>query len=116
MHFGEDGRLYVSLSAPCNVCEAEQPYGGIIAIDVNTGSTEQIATGIRRIRGFDWSPVDGALWFADSGRDWMGDNLPADEINRVTFKGEHFWLPIFTWCVGKRTGLYEAKEFANYFA
>ncbi|MBM7070659.1 PQQ-dependent sugar dehydrogenase [Shewanella sp. 202IG2-18] len=93
MHFGDDGRLYVSLSAPCNVCEAEQPFGGIIAIDVNTGSTEQIATGIRRIRGFDWSPTDGALWFADSGRDWMGDNIPADEINRVTYKGEHFGFP-----------------------
>ena len=93
MHFGADGRLYVSLSAPCNVCEADQPLGGIIAIDVNTGSTEQIATGIRRIRGFDWSPVDDALWFADSGRDWMGDNLPADEINRITHNGEHFGFP-----------------------
>ncbi|MCE9687043.1 PQQ-dependent sugar dehydrogenase [Shewanella sp. AS16] len=93
MRFGPDGRLYVAIGAPCNVCESPAPFGSIIAIDVDTGDSEQIATGIRDVTGLDWSPVDGKLWFADKGRDWMGDNLPADEINRVDIKGAHYGFP-----------------------
>ena len=93
MHFGPDGRLYVAVGAPCNVCEAVAPFGSIIAIDMETGSSEQVATGIRSVTGFDWSPTDAALWFADLGRDWMGDRLPPDEINRLEKTGEHFGFP-----------------------
>ncbi|MCJ8302228.1 PQQ-dependent sugar dehydrogenase [Shewanella sp.] len=93
MHFGPDGRLYVAIGAPCNVCEAVAPFGSIIAIDIETGSSEQVATGIRSVTGFDWSPIDDVLWFADQGRDWMGDRLPPDEINRLEKTGEHFGFP-----------------------
>lgn len=93
INFGPDGRLYVSIGAPCNVCEAPVPYSSIIAINVDTGASEQIATGVRDASGFDWSPIDGKLWFADQGRDWMGDNLPPDEINRVDVIGSHYGFP-----------------------
>ncbi|MDF0534082.1 PQQ-dependent sugar dehydrogenase [Shewanella sp. A32] len=91
--FGPDGRLYVSISAPCNVCEPIAPFGSIIAIDLDSGESQQIATGIRQVVGFDWNPVNGKLWFADSSRDWMGDNIPPDEINRIDRPGEHFGFP-----------------------
>ncbi|QYJ79451.1 PQQ-dependent sugar dehydrogenase [Shewanella acanthi] len=93
MRFGPDGRLYISIGAPCNVCEASAPFSSIIALDVDTGASQQIALGVRDATGFDWSPQDGKLWFADQGRDWMGDNLPPDEINRVDVVGSHFGFP-----------------------
>ncbi|WP_442800648.1 PQQ-dependent sugar dehydrogenase [Shewanella sp. AS1] len=93
MHFGPDGRLYVAIGSPCNVCEPQAPFGSIIAIDTQTGSSEQIATGMRTVTGFDWSPVDNKLWFADQGRDWMGDRLPPDEINRIDRQGAHYGFP-----------------------
>ncbi|MCG9697490.1 PQQ-dependent sugar dehydrogenase [Shewanella sp. Isolate11] len=93
MRFGPDGRLYVAIGAPCNVCEPQAPFGSIIAIDIDTGNSEQIATGIRTVSGFDWSPIDNKLWFADSGRDWMGDRLPPDEINRIDSTGAHYGFP-----------------------
>ncbi|MCG9712962.1 PQQ-dependent sugar dehydrogenase [Shewanella insulae] len=93
MRFGPDGRLYVAIGAPCNVCEAHAPFGSIIAIDLDSGSSEQIATGIRNVTGFDWAPTDNKLWFADLGRDWMGDRLPPDEINRVDIVGAHYGFP-----------------------
>ncbi|QSX34314.1 PQQ-dependent sugar dehydrogenase [Shewanella avicenniae] len=93
MKFGPDGRLYVAIGAPCNVCEPTSPYGSIIAIDTKFGEARQIATGIRQVVGMDWSPEDNKLWFADSSRDWMGDNIPPDEIDRVESLGEHFGFP-----------------------
>jgi glucose/arabinose dehydrogenase len=93
MSFGPDGRLYIAISAPCNVCESPAPYGSIIAIDVESGASEQIALGIRTVTGLDWSPSSKKLWFADQGRNWMGDNLPFDEINRVDVTGSHFGFP-----------------------
>ncbi|UAL44331.1 PQQ-dependent sugar dehydrogenase [Shewanella inventionis] len=93
MRFGPDGRLYVSIGSPCNVCEASSPFGSIVAINVDTGASEQVAFGLRSVTGFDWSPDNKKLWFADLGRNWMGDNIPADEINRIDVKGSHFGFP-----------------------
>ncbi|MCL1097729.1 PQQ-dependent sugar dehydrogenase [Shewanella gelidii] len=93
LRFGPDGRLYVAIGVPCNVCEAEAPFGSILAINVRTGASEQVAMGIRQVSGFDWSPEDKQLWFADMSRDWMGDNLPPDEINRIERIGAHYGFP-----------------------
>ncbi|GGP65793.1 PQQ-dependent sugar dehydrogenase [Shewanella saliphila] len=93
MRFGPDDRLYVSIGSPCNVCEAASPFSSILAIDVDSGASEQIALGLRSVTGFDWSPETNKLWFADLGRNWMGDNIPADEINRVELKGSHYGFP-----------------------
>ncbi|MGZ3713649.1 MAG: PQQ-dependent sugar dehydrogenase, partial [Bdellovibrionota bacterium] len=45
--------------------------------------------------GFDWSPATKELWFTDNGRDMLGDDMPADELNHVTKKGvvQHFGFP-----------------------
>jgi glucose/arabinose dehydrogenase len=93
MHFGPDGLLYVAIGSACNVCESPSPFGSILAIDVDTGASEQVAFGLRSVTGFDWSPVTNTLWFADLGRNWMGDNIPPDEINRLEIKGSHFGFP-----------------------
>ena len=37
--------------------------------------------------------VDGNLWFTDNGRDWMGDDLPSDELNVTSKGGVHFGFP-----------------------
>ncbi len=93
MSFGPDGRLYISIGSPCNVCESPAPFGSMLAIDIESGDTEQVASGLRRVIGFDWAPNTEKLWFADQGRNWMGDNMPADEINRIDVKGSHFGFP-----------------------
>jgi len=53
----------------------------------------KIASGIRNSVGFDWHPVTGELWFTDNGRDMLGDDLPAGEINRISATGQHFGFP-----------------------
>jgi glucose/arabinose dehydrogenase len=38
-------------------------------------------------------PTTKALWFTDHARDWLGDDLPADELNVATRPGQHFGFP-----------------------
>jgi glucose/arabinose dehydrogenase len=92
--FGPDGKLYVPVGAPCNVCLPDDRHGVIQRMnDDGSGDVETVARGVRNSVGFDWSPVDGTLWFTDNGRDMLGDDLPADELNRATRVGEHFGYP-----------------------
>lgn len=109
MRFGPDGRLYIAVGANCNVCETEPPFGQLLAINLDTGSSEVIASGIREVTGFDWS-VDDKLWFADLGRNWLGDNLPADELNRVDDIGAHYGFPYMHGKALKETAFTKPKD------
>jgi glucose/arabinose dehydrogenase len=91
--FGPDGKLYVSIGVPCNICLPDDRHGVIQRMNVDGSAIETVARGIRNSVGFDWSPVDRALWFTDNGRDMLGDDLPSDELDRVTRTGEHFGYP-----------------------
>ena len=90
--FGPDGKLYVPIGAPCNVCD-RGGYARILRMNANGGGREDVAFGIRNTVGFDWQPGTKQLWFTENGRDMLGDDLPADELNRVSRVGEHFGFP-----------------------
>lgn len=93
--FGPDGKLYVPVGAPCNICEPENPiYCSITRIDVdNPTQPEVVQHGIRNSVGFTWHPVNKELWFTDNGRDWLGDDLPSCELNHAPKDGMHFGYP-----------------------
>ena len=94
IRFGPDGKLYVPVGAPCNVCLRDEPiYASITRINRDGSGLEIYARGVRNTVGFDWHPVSGDLWFTDNGRDWMGDDQPPDELNRATMPGLHFGFP-----------------------
>jgi len=92
--FGPDGRLYVPVGAPCNICTPPGPlYASITRLDLAGGRPEVVARGVRNSVGFDFDPASGELWFTDNGRDWLGDDQPPDELNHLTKVGEHFGFP-----------------------
>jgi glucose/arabinose dehydrogenase len=92
--FGPDGRLYVPVGAPCNVCEPPGPlHATITRLDLASPRPEVVARGVRNSVGFDFHPETGELWFTDNGRDWLGDDRPPDELNRLSRPGEHFGFP-----------------------
>ncbi|MCF7906187.1 alpha/beta fold hydrolase [Candidatus Gracilibacteria bacterium] len=99
IRFGPDGALYVPVGAPCNICESQDPiYASITRINSDGSGQEIVAEGIRNTVGFDWHPETKELWFTDNGRDLMGDNIPPDELNRISQEAEHFGYP---YCHGK---------------
>ena len=91
--------LIVAQGAPCNVCDPDSKpatrgqFNRIFAIDPQTGEKRVLAEGVRNTVGFDFSPRTGELWFTDNGRDQLGDNIPADELNRIASPGLHFGFP-----------------------
>jgi glucose/arabinose dehydrogenase len=91
--FGPDGRLYVPVGAPCNVCDPSPPYASILSMAADGRERVTVASGVRNSVGFDWNPASGELWFSDNGRDWLGDDRPPCEINRVSVHGQHFGFP-----------------------
>lgn len=92
--FGPDGKLYVSIGAPCNVCERNPDrYALIERLNADGSGLDVFARGIRNSVGFDWQPQTHTLWFTDNGRDLLGDDVPPDELNHASRPGLHFGFP-----------------------
>jgi len=90
---GPDGKLYFNIGAPGNIVMPSYLQASISRVDPKTGVMENYAMGVRNSVGFDWHPKTRQLWFTEHGRDWMGDDMPSDELNVVKHKGEHFGYP-----------------------
>lgn len=92
--FGPEGKLYVPVGAPCNICDPEDAiYASITRINADGSGREVYAHGVRNTVGFTWHPVTKELWFTDNGRDMMGDNLPPCELNYAPKKDMNFGYP-----------------------
>jgi glucose/arabinose dehydrogenase len=99
IRFGPDGKLYVPVGAPCNICESQDAlYASLTRLNPDGSNLEIFGHGIRNTVGFDWHPETRELWFTDNGRDWLGDDSPPDELNRAATRGLHFGYP---YCHGK---------------
>lgn len=90
--FGPDGKLYISIGAPCNICNREG-FANISRLNADGSGKEIVASGIRNSVGFTWHPETGEMWFTDNGRDMLGDDLPPGELNHLTSVGSHFGFP-----------------------
>lgn len=95
IRFGPDGKLYVPIGAPCNICERKDDprFASITRMNSDGSNLEIFAHGVRNTVGLDWNPVTKELWFTDNGRDMLGDDRPPDELNRAAVKGLHFGYP-----------------------
>ena len=92
--FGPDGKLYVPVGAPCNICEPDPDrYANIMRMNADGSGLEVFARGARNSVGFDWDPRTGELWFTSNGRDYLGDDSPPDTLNRAPRAGLHFGYP-----------------------
>ena len=92
--FGPDGKLYVPVGAPCNICAPDPDrYALMSRMNPDGSGLEIVARGIRNSVGFDWHPQTKELWFTDNGRDNLGDDAPPDELNRLTTIGQNFGYP-----------------------
>jgi len=103
------GALYVSVGSSCNVCKEDDPRRAAIlrfnadgppATDSRRAGTgrEIYARGLRNAVGFTWHPQTKEMWATDNGRDWLGDELPPEELDLVRAGDDHGW----PYCYGNR--------------
>jgi len=95
--FGPDGKLYVPIGAPCNICD-KPDYAVITRMNPDGSDREVFARGIRNTVGFTWHPTTKQLWFTDNGRDHLGEDVPPCELNNAPRAGLDFGFP---YCHGK---------------
>lgn len=92
LRFGPDGALYLTVGSSCNACEEEDPRRATMLRFEADGSGETtFATGLRNTVGFDWQPGTNNLYGTDNGRDLLGNDYPACELNHIEEGGFYGW-------------------------
>ena len=89
---GPDRRLYVSVGSSCNSCEERDPRrAAIYRYDADGRAGAPFATGLRNAVGIAFRPGAAELWATVNGRDWLGDDRPAEYVTRVEEGGFYGW-------------------------
>lgn len=95
--FDKENNLYVSIGSTCDVCyEKDIRHGTIMQVDLANKILKPYAVGLRNSVFMALNPKDGNIWATEMGRDFLGDDLPPDEIN-IVMDGDYGW-PV---CYGK---------------
>jgi len=111
VHFGPDGKLYVSVGAETNFGPERDPRRAAIlrfdpdgsvpadnpfAKSVNPRRRPIWAEGLKNSVDFTWTPR-GELWATHNGTDHLGDDLPPEEVVvNVQPGGHHGWPYCYT--------------------
>ncbi|MBC7834316.1 MAG: sorbosone dehydrogenase family protein [Phycisphaerales bacterium] len=90
--FGPDGQLYITVGSTCNACPEPNPECATLLVAKPDGSQRRIfAKGLRNTIGFGWHPETGELWGADHGIDFLGDDIPPEELNLLKDGKDYGW-------------------------
>ncbi len=96
-----NGRMYVSVGSTCNVCrEDDERRAAVLEFNEDGTGGRVFARGTRNAVGLALSPQTGTIWATENGRDWLGDDLPPEEINDLGKNGGDFGWP---YCYADRT-------------
>jgi glucose/arabinose dehydrogenase len=94
-----NGKMYVAVGSSCNVCKEDDKHRAAVTEYSEDGKTERIfASGLRNSVGLAVNPKTNTIWAADNGRDWLGDDLPPEEVNDLGAGGNFGW----PYCYGDR--------------
>ena len=95
---GPDEKLYISIGSSCNICiEKDWRRTKILQYDLDTQVLRVYASGLRNAVFFQWHPGNGQLFATEMGRDWLGDDLPPDELVIVKDNTDYG----YPYCYGK---------------
>ncbi len=94
----EGDRLLVSIGSSCDVChETDERRAAVYEVDLAEGGLAPFAAGLRNSVFLAQHPVTGDVWATEMGRDFLGDDLPPDEVN-ILERGRDYGWPT---CYGK---------------
>lgn len=92
--FDDKDTMYISIGSTCDVCyEKDKRISTIMISDADGNNPRVFAKGLRNAPFIAWNSQTNSLWVTEMGRDFLGDNIPPDEINIVT-EGKDYGWPI----------------------
>lgn len=85
-------KLYISVGSSCNACiENTWKRAAMLESDPEGTFTAQFASGLRNAVFFVFHPKTGEIWATEMGRDYLGDDLPPDEVDIIRFGKSYGW-------------------------
>ena len=97
--FNQKGQMFVSVGSSCDVCFEKHPWLGSVIVSDAEGNNPRIwAKGLRNSVFITVNPQTDQLWGTEMGRDFLGDDLPPDEVNIIRESRDYGW-PV---CYGNR--------------
>lgn len=77
-------QLYISIGSSCDTCiEKDWRRAKILVADLDGSNLRTFASGLRNAVFMAAHPLTGHIWATEMGRDFLGDDLPPDEINII---------------------------------
>lgn len=90
-----DKKFYIAVGSVDNRTVPDNPETGtVMRMSENGGKPDVAMRGVRNVVGLDVHPVTGELWGLDEGTDWLGEDVPPEEIN-ILRTGRHYGWPWF---------------------
>jgi len=91
-----EDKLYTSVGSSCDVCiEKDWQRGSILVSNLDGSDLKLFAKGLRNTVFFVFDPSTSSgqvkIWGNDMGRDFLGDNLPPDELNLISIDKDYGW-------------------------
>jgi hypothetical protein len=77
--FASGGELLVAAGSSCNVCVEDDARRGAVSL---YPPGRLFARGLRNAVGLARHPRTGEVWATSNGRDWLGDDMPAERLRR----------------------------------
>ena len=93
-----DDQLLIAVGSSCNVCaEEDWRRAKVLVVSAGGGPLRTFASGLRNTVFMAIRPETKEVWATEMGRDYLGDELPPDEINIIA-SGRNYGWPF---CYGK---------------
>ncbi len=88
-----DGKLYVSVGSSCDTCvESDARRAAIWWANLDGSDFKPFATGLRNSVFIATNPNTNEIWATEMGRDFLGDDIPPDEVNIIK-EGQFYGWP-----------------------
>lgn len=97
--FDDNNNLYISLGSTCDTCVEKHPYISTVLVSDSEGEGLRVfSKGLRNAVFLAKDPETGKVFATEMGRDFLGDNLPPDEIVVLQDGGDYGW----PYCYGSK--------------